>query len=609
MPSETFPRPAYLDGSIFRNALHTESPSALPRKDAPASPPVQSHASTPSTESDDEAGTPPRRPQAPFSTALPSSSFPLPTRWSVQMKSTHLGLSADGRELTYSLGNGDKDGASARTDVPIPPACGVYYYEVEIRGKDSRSHVGIGFGAPTVRLSRLPGWEPNSWGYHGDDGRSFYAHKEGTPYSQTFGSGDTVGCGIDFSTRRAFYTKNGHFLGNVFDNVGKDTELYPFVGLQHVGESVRVNFGQESFRFDIETYVQQQKTATWNRIMATPLYATILNPDTSASSPGPKPSLSDEESKVVLNKLVLSYLVHHGYSKTVKAFQTHQSEAVVSKSPLEVGEDFEMESALTGRKRPTEDRLEDDIEKRTRVVKAVAKGDIDLALSETEKFHPEVLKAEASLMLFKLRSRKFVELVLEAAAMKKARERGELRVEVPTSIVSTAASSATASTHADGDWFEENMDMDVDEDEVTQQQPPKIERASVRAGKQRAEEDINEAHDAALRAAIAYGQSLKNDYEADTRPEVKQLFNSTFGILAYTDPLTAGGDVAAFVGPDARTQLASELNTAILKSQGRPAQPALETLYRHTSACIVQLGALGEGAAAFADLQRELLEA
>lgn len=34
----------------------------------------------------------------------------------------------------------------------------------------------------------------------------------------------------------------------------------------------------------------------------------------------------------------------------------------------------------------------------------------------------------------------------------------------------------------------------------------------------------------------------------------------------------------------------------------------METLYRHTSACVNQLGILGEGAAAFADLQRELLE-
>jgi hypothetical protein len=44
------------------------------------------------------------------------------------------------------------------------------------------------FAARDVRLSRLPGWESNSWGYHGDDGYSFAAEKSGTPFGPTFGS-------------------------------------------------------------------------------------------------------------------------------------------------------------------------------------------------------------------------------------------------------------------------------------------------------------------------------------------------------------------------------------------------------------------------------------
>lgn len=42
-------------------------------------------------------------------------------------------------------GNGDKDGASARTDVPIPPACGIYYYEVEIRAKENKRRVSTSY--------------------------------------------------------------------------------------------------------------------------------------------------------------------------------------------------------------------------------------------------------------------------------------------------------------------------------------------------------------------------------------------------------------------------------------------------------------------------------
>ena len=44
------------------------------------------------------------------------------------------------------------------------------------------------------------------------------------------------------------------------------------------------------------------------------------------------------------------------------------------------------------------------------------------------------------------------------------------------------------------------------------------------------------------------------------------------------------------------------------ESQGWPARPALERVYRQTAASLVQLGYMGIGAAVFADLQRELLD-
>jgi len=49
----------------------------------------------------------------------------------------------------------------------------------------------VSFSGPDVRLSRLPGWEKNSWGYHGDDGFSFSAEKMGSPYGPTYTSTST----------------------------------------------------------------------------------------------------------------------------------------------------------------------------------------------------------------------------------------------------------------------------------------------------------------------------------------------------------------------------------------------------------------------------------
>lgn len=77
--------------------------------------------------------------------------------------------------------------------------------------------VGIGFSSTKASVERLPGWEAESWAYHGDDGKSFFGESQGQgrQYGPTFGANDTVGCGVNFSTGCAFFTKNGVFLGKL----------------------------------------------------------------------------------------------------------------------------------------------------------------------------------------------------------------------------------------------------------------------------------------------------------------------------------------------------------------------------------------------------------
>lgn len=73
--------------------------------------------------------------------------------------------------------------------------------------------IGVGFSSKSASLNRAPGWEPESWGYHGDDGHCFQAQNVGKHYGPTFGYGDVIGCGVNFRTGTAFFTKNGHYLG------------------------------------------------------------------------------------------------------------------------------------------------------------------------------------------------------------------------------------------------------------------------------------------------------------------------------------------------------------------------------------------------------------
>lgn len=134
--------------------------------------------------------------------------------------------------------------------------------------------IGIGFSAKTVALSRPPGWEPDSWGYHSDDGHCYAGQNGGKAYGPPFTASDVIGCGINFRTGCAFFTKNGHILGTgflslgklqspklnstdmvllgtAFREIGKGNHLYPTIGLKKSGEHVRVNFGRSPFVFDI----------------------------------------------------------------------------------------------------------------------------------------------------------------------------------------------------------------------------------------------------------------------------------------------------------------------------------------------------------------------
>lgn len=75
-----------------------------------------------------------------------------------------------------------------------------------------RATVCIGLSSKNVSLSRPPGWEAESYGYHGDDGDIYNQHNNGKRYGPHFGPEDTVGCGVNFRTKTAFFTRNGIFL-------------------------------------------------------------------------------------------------------------------------------------------------------------------------------------------------------------------------------------------------------------------------------------------------------------------------------------------------------------------------------------------------------------
>jgi ankyrin repeat protein len=72
--------------------------------------------------------------------------------------------------------------------------------------------VGLGLtNGPLRYFERMPGWDEDTWGYHGDDGDKFHSSGSSAGHIETYGPGDTVGCGV--IDGRLFFTKNGRDLG------------------------------------------------------------------------------------------------------------------------------------------------------------------------------------------------------------------------------------------------------------------------------------------------------------------------------------------------------------------------------------------------------------
>ena len=80
-------------------------------------------------------------------------------------------------------------------------------------------------------------------------------------YGPPFGPGDTIGCGLEYNSRKIFFVKNGQFLGYAFDGKSvrkEDVEdgLWPTVGVD-TECPIFMNFGERPFVFDLRSFALQ----------------------------------------------------------------------------------------------------------------------------------------------------------------------------------------------------------------------------------------------------------------------------------------------------------------------------------------------------------------
>ncbi|CAG8552873.1 3192_t:CDS:2 [Acaulospora morrowiae] len=148
------------------------------------------------------------------------------------------------------------DAASIRSNNRISPEVGLYYFEITVIDRGHRGCIGIGLSKPGTRLNRMPGWEPDTIGYHGDDGHLYHELGTGRKFGPLYTTGETVGCGINYYDKEIFFTKNGIILGVVANKDNFNGVMIPTCGMESPNESAMVNFGARPFVFNIEVYAK-----------------------------------------------------------------------------------------------------------------------------------------------------------------------------------------------------------------------------------------------------------------------------------------------------------------------------------------------------------------
>ncbi|BBN00100.1 Ran-binding protein 9/10 [Marchantia polymorpha subsp. ruderalis] len=304
---------------------------------------------------------------------------------------THLNTTTCGHFLVISTDklsaryNGDgqhgHDVGAIQSNRPAPHQRLLYYFEISLKDRGQRGVISIGFTDENFKMSRQPGWEPNSYGYHGDDGLLYHGRGRGDSFGPTFTTGDTVGAGINYAAQELFFTKNGKLVGTHIKE-GKGP-LYPTIGLHSPSEKVEVNFGQKPFIFDIEAMVQEERERRQRSVESVPLPLSISH------------------------NVVRTYLLHYGYQDTLTAFDvasggTFPPVVVAPEGPV-TGNDTESYA----------------LEQRKILRKLTREGDIDGVFAKLREWYPELLQSGVSLVSFLLHCQKYIELVkagsLEAA--------------------------------------------------------------------------------------------------------------------------------------------------------------------------------------------------
>nr|XP_010911815.1 ran-binding protein M homolog isoform X1 [Elaeis guineensis]XP_010911816.1 ran-binding protein M homolog isoform X1 [Elaeis guineensis] len=278
-------------------------------------------------------------------------------------------VSPDKLSVRYvGCGQHGYDVGAVQANCPAPTRRIVYYFEIKVKNAGQHGRIGIGFTPKEYDLRKQPGWDPNSCGYHGDDGYLYHGSGKRYRFGPTFTSGDTVGAGINYAFPQFFFTKNGELVGNVVKDI--KGPLFPTIALHSQNEEVTVNFGKQPFLFDIKALELEERQKV--RVLIEKEYLT--------------PTVSVQ--------IIRSYLLHYGYQDTLDSFDV-ESESMHPQVTRENGiEEEGCAYALRHRK----------------ILRQLVKnGDIDSVFQKIKEWYPQILQNDTSVISFLLHAQRFIE--------------------------------------------------------------------------------------------------------------------------------------------------------------------------------------------------------
>lgn len=306
-----------------------------------------------------------------------------PTHLNTNTCSLYLVVSTDKLTARYTGdGRHGHDVGAIQSNRPAPCRRLIYYFEMTVKDRGQKGYTTIGFTDEHFKNSRQPGWEVNSYGYHGDDGKLYRGPGSVDLYAQGFTVGDTVGAGINYAAQEIFFTKNGKALTGVYKDV--KTPLYPTIGLHSLNEKVEVNFGQRKFLFDVETMILEERVRRQCAVENLPL------PPTASHS------------------IVRAFLVHYGYHDTLTAFDAACGAASADGcvGSIALGELLPQQEA---------NGVADDnmfaLDQRKLLRRLIREGNVEGVLINLQEWYPQEKEEHFSKILFLLRCQKFIELI------------------------------------------------------------------------------------------------------------------------------------------------------------------------------------------------------